>query len=166
MKRLLVLTSLSLAAVFGVVSFAEGQIFITRVSPQSFTSSTSPHRDRTRPYTFTTSGKLTPPPACTTIGATGCVPLVCPRGTTLAKYCTTVPTSLLCIGAVTVQIKKRFTTISSRTARVQPDCTYRSRVSFRTHSRTRHGLLRVLVRFQGNIFLLPAHTPVRTVIAG
>jgi proline racemase len=169
-----------------VTSLANGQAPALRAATKAFTAKTTPKRDRTRPYTFTTKGKVTPPPTCAagvtpTFGG-DCLPLACPPGATTPtycvgtvtcppgvtdpQYCTPVPASALCTGKVKVTFKKSGTTISSRLATVQSDCTYTSRVSFKVRSRQRRGTLQVSVRFQGNSFLLPKSAPLQTVRAG
>lgn len=164
MKRLLIVTSLSLVAAVALPAVASAQITITPVATSSVSSSTTPKRDRTRPYTFTTRGVVTPPPTCSTIGATGCVPLVCTPGVTNPAYCVRPPLVLLCTGTVKVSIKKGSRTLSSVTVALTPSCTYRSRVSLR--SRTSRGSLRVHARFSGNAFLLAKSASTTTVRAG
>jgi hypothetical protein len=167
-KRLLALTSLSLAAVFMVTSPASGQNAPVRVPTQEATSSTTPQRDRTRPYTFTTTGRAVPPPYCA-VGAPqnagNCVPLLCAPGVTNTAYCVPPPIVLLCSGNVTVRFRRGASTISTRSVEVQPDCTYRSRVTFRSRTLV-STTLRVSVRFEGNDFLFPESAPTQTVRVG
>ena len=85
---------------------------------------TTPGRDRRAPYRFTTTGRLT-----------------LPAGVTAAQACR---------GTVTVQIKAGRKTVSSRRVKLRPDCTYRSRVTFRNPQRLRPRTLRRIVRFGGN----------------
>ncbi|MGI9098810.1 MAG: hypothetical protein ACR2H2_10030 [Solirubrobacteraceae bacterium] len=168
MKRLLALTSLSLAAVFMVTSLADGQSAPVQVPTQDVTSSTTPQRDRTRPLTFTTTGTVVPPPYCA-VGASqkagDCVPLLCAPGVTNTAYCVAPPIVLLCSGDVTVRFRRGTTTLSTRSVELQPDCTYRSRVTFRSRT-LRQTTLRVSVRFEGNAFLFPASAPTHTVRIG
>lgn len=176
MKRILAVSSLSLAAVFALSSQASAQFVPPlRAATQSVTSSTTPARDRTRPYTFTTRGRVTPPPPCAfgvfpTSAGGNCVPAVCPRGTNNPLYCIQPPPRVLCTGKVTVRFKKvagsGVFTISTRIVGLKSDCTYSSRVSFRTRNPLRRGQLKVLARFEGNVFLLPKNAPVRFVRAG
>ena len=93
--------------------------FVGRLSAR-----TTPRRDTTAPYRFTTTGRLTLPAAVTP--AQGC------RGT------------------VTVQIKAGRTTVSTRRVALRRNCTYRSRVTFRIRQRLRPRTLRRSVRFGGN----------------
>ncbi len=173
MKRLLAMSSLSLTAVFLFVSLADGQSGPVRAATQQVTSNTTPQRDRSRPYTFTTTGRVVPPPPCApgvfpTVPGGNCVPAICPPGATNPAYCVQVPRVLLCTGKVTVRFKKAGGpyTISARSVGLRPDCTFRSRVSFRTRNPLRRGTLRVYTRFEGNPFLLPKNGPTRTVRAG
>ena len=156
MKRLLALTSVSLMAVFLVPSLASAQTGgVQRVQP-TITSTTTPARDRTRPYTFTTTGRVVPPP----------IPPLCPPGATDPSYCFAVPPALVCSGIVSVRFQRGTATISTRLVLLRPDCTYRSQVSFRSRNRLRRGTFRVRARFQGNFFLLPANSSTHTVRAG
>lgn len=170
MKRILVLIPLSIAAVFAAVTAADSQIVPIRAVTQAVTSSTTPKVDRTRPYTFTTTGRIVPAPPCapgTRANAT-CIAPICLAGTTDPKYCENVPRSLLCTGKVTIRFKKRggiFTT-SSRSVGLRPDCTFRSRVTFRTTNPLRRGVLKVSTRFEGNVFLLPKNARTHLVRAG
>ncbi len=75
----------------------------------------------------------------------------------------TVTPALGCVGAfVAVQVKAGGTTISNRRVRLQPDCTYSSRVSFASRKRfkTRRSL-RVYAVFAGNEVLAAARSSVR-----
>lgn len=160
MKRFHVLTSVSLTAmlVAGLSSPASGQSPQSRVAPRQVTSATTPKRARIRPYTFTTTGKVVPPPYCESLGARGCVPLLCPPGATTTAYCVRPP---VCAGAVRVRFKRLTRTISIRRVALRPDCRYRSRVAFRRAGL--RGRLRVLVGFQGNSVLLPKRARTHTV---
>ena len=93
----------------------------------TITSKVSPKRDRTAPYTFTTTGTVTLP--------------------------ATVSPELGCTGTVTVQIKVRSRTVSTRRAKLSKSCTYRSKVAF--GSRLRAKRLKVTARFLGNAVVLP-----------
>jgi len=147
----------------------------TRGFANQVTSTTTPRRDRLRPYTFTTRGRIVPPPKyCApgmspTPGAGNCVPILCPAGAMSVAGCqffSQPPRSVICSGVVTVRFQKRGTTISSRNVSVRSDCTYRSRVSFRTKLKARLGSLRVRSRFQGNGVLSPRSSATRIVRAG
>ena len=153
MKRLHVPMSVSLTAmlVLGLSFPASGQSPQSRVAPRQVTSATTPKRERIRPYTFTTTGRVVPPPYCASVGsASGCVPLLCPPGATIIAYCERPP---VCSGTVRVRFKRATRTISTRRVALRPDCRYRSRVAFRRAGL--RGRLRVLVGFQGNGVLQP-----------
>jgi len=114
-----------------------------RLIPSRVTSATTPGRDRVRPHTFVTKGKVVPPAEC----AAG-------------------PKAVVCTGVVTVRVKRTGPfTISSRRARLRPDCTYRSQVTFRVAGRLGSGSLRVHAAFEGNRLLAPANAGAHTVIA-
>ena len=174
MKRILFLASLSLAALFAAGSLANGQDSSPGATPRAatkqVTASTTPRRDRTRPYTFTTRGRVVPPSKFCAPGAAveggNCVALICPSGTTNPAYCQTPPKSAICSGKVNVRFQKRTTTVSSRNVSLRSNCTYRSRVSFRTRAASRRGALSVRARFQGNALLLPKNSSRHTVRAG
>lgn len=171
MKRLLALTSLSLAAVFMVTSPADGQTAAPRASTENVTATTTPQRARTRPYTFTTRGTVVAPPNCAagTPSDGTCVPFLCPFGVTDPAYCVAPPVAILCSGSVSVTFKILIAdssiTISSRNVDLAPDCTYRSRVRFRSRTR-RRATLQVFVRFEGNDLLLPRSAATDTVRIG
>ena len=172
MKRILVLTSLSLVAVFAITSLAGGQTVPVRGTLESITASTTPKRDRTRPYTFTTRGRIVPPPrfcaagARPGTGAANCIPINCPAGTTNAAYCIPPTVAQVCSGKVAVRFRKGRTTVSSRTVNLRSNCTYRSRVPLRIRIFTRRGTLSVRARFQGNSLLSPKVSATRRVRAG
>lgn len=176
MKRSLVLTlGCSLAAALFAVPSAGAQTTtsdVVRALPTQVTSSVTPRRERFRPYTFTTRGRLIPPPRyCTPgqnpgSGANNCVPAMCPPGLVDPRYCLFPAAGVICSGRINVRFQKRNTTISSRNVSVRPDCTYRSRVTFRLLLPTRRGSLRVRARFQGNAVLLPRNSSTKIVRAG
>jgi hypothetical protein len=171
-KRFAVLTSVTLLSALAFGAWASAQSVPNRATTKSVTSSTTPKRDRTRPYTFTTTGKVTPPPFCAAgdpgSAAGPCVPLLCPESPAAYSYCIPPPNSALCRGAVTVRFRKAAGTytISSRRVFLKPDCSYRSQVSFRTTNPLRRGTLTVRARFEGNVLLLPRNAPTHTVRAG
>ena len=173
MKRSLVLTAvLSLAAVPLFGSSASAQTPSNARATVGISIKVSPTRDRTRPYTFTTTGRITlptrfcAPGVSPTPGAGNCIPISCPAGTTDPAYCTRPSRALICPGIVAVRFQKRGTTISSRNVRVRSDCTYRSRVTFRTRLAVRRGTFTVRARFQGNTVLRPRTSSTRRVRAG
>ncbi len=173
MKRLLILAGLCLAAVavFSSSGSAQTTPQIVRGSPQIVTSTTTPRRDRTRPFTFTTTGRIIPParycnPGENPSSGVNCIPILCPPGVLDVRYCLRPGRSVICTGIVTVKFQRVTTTISSRSVGVRPDCTYRSRVTFRLRLPTRIGVFRVRARFQGNPVMLPKNAAVHTVRAG
>lgn len=174
MKRLVVLTGLlPLAAILLVPAPASAQGTldqIIRANPRQVTLTATPRRDPTRPYTFTSRGRVIPPSRyCRPMDnpfTVGCVPVLCPPGVTDLRYCLLPGPRVICSGTVTVRYQKRFTTISSRVVSVRRDCTYRSRVTFSTRLPTRRGTLRVQARFGGNALLLPRRSATRLVRAG
>lgn len=176
MKRSLILTlALALAAALVSLPSAGAQTTdesIARAIPDAVTAKTTPRRDRTRPYRFTTRGRIVPPPRfCAPgtspgTGTANCVPIVCPPGVTDVRYCIVPGRNVICSGKVNIRFQKRSTTISSRNVTVRPDCTYRSRVTIRLRLLTRRGNLRVRARFQGNVVLAPRSSSKKTVRAG
>ena len=181
MKRLIMLAALSLAAVplFVLSASAAGPVPFTasdvasatsQATTELVTASTTPKRDRTRPYTFTTVGKVVPPPSfcapgvepTSPTGSGNCVPIFCPPGVLAPAYCVQPPPTVICTGVVTVRFQKHGTTISARNVGLKPDCTYTSTVSFR---RTK-GKLSVRARFQGNVLLTPLNSATKIVRAG
>jgi len=175
-KRLLVLVAaLPVAAVFFIPASASSQgtlVSIQRAAPLQVTARTTPRRDRFKPYTFTTTGRVVPPTrlcdpnAAPGSGSPNCIPLLCPPGVTDVSYCLQPGRPLICSGVVTVRYQKRTTTVSARNVVLRPDCTYRSRVTFTTNLPTRRGVLNVRARFQGNVVLLPRNSRTHQVRAG
>lgn len=163
MKRSLVLTAaLSLVAVIVSVAPAGAQSSsFVRGAPEQITSATTPDRDRTRPYTFATTGSVARPanyctPGTSPLGPAGnCIPILCPPGTTAVAYCNVPTIAIICSGIVNVRFQKNGMTISSRNVEIRADCTFRSSVMFRSRARLRTGLLSVRSRFQGNLVLRP-----------
>jgi len=100
----------------------------------------TPRRDARRPYRFRTTGRLLLPSFVTADYGCG-------------------------EGVVSVQIKARGRTVSTRRARLRSDCTFRSTVSFGARRRLRPGRLRVIARFEGNSTLAPVSARPRRVRA-
>jgi hypothetical protein len=156
------------------VTASDVQVATSRGFTELVTAKTTPKRDRTKPYTFTTVGKIFPPPRfcppgqgpTSFAGGGNCIPLICPAGSTNPAYCAQPPRNVICSGFLTVRFQRHSTTISSKNVALLPDCTYRSKVSFTTRLRSRRGVLRVRVRFQGNVLLTPQNSATRTVRAG
>lgn len=102
-----------------------GDVAPDRLRARGFTARTTPSRDTTRPWRFTTRGRLIRP--------------------------TAVPASRACRGRVSVQVKAGKKTISTRRAKLKRDCTFRSRVTFTESERFGSAKrLRFTARFLGN----------------
>ena len=174
MKRLLALcVALPVAAVLLIPSSgsAQGTLpSIERADLRQVTLTVTPRRDRTRPYTFTSTGRIVPPVRYCNPGespATGhCIPILCPAGVVDIRYCLVPGPRVICSGTITVRYQKRTTTISARIVAVRPDCTYRSRVTFRTRLITRIGNFRVRARFGGNVLFNARNSSTRIVRGG
>jgi hypothetical protein len=100
---------------------------VGRFTPGKISAKTSPAKDSSGPFTFTTTGKLT-----------------LPTGVTKAAGCK---------GSVTVTFKAGSKTISARQASLTKSCSYRSRVTFSLPSRLHPKTLKVTVRYRGNAAL-------------
>jgi hypothetical protein len=156
------------------VTASDVAIATARGFTELVTLKVTPKRDRTRPYTFTSTGQIFPPahfcaPGAGPTGEAGpanCIPIICPAGNTNPAYCAPPPRSVICSGIVTVRFQRHHTTISSRNVSVKADCTYSSTVSFRTRLHSRRGSLQVRARFQGNVVLTPQNSKTKTVRAG
>lgn len=98
-----------------------------------------PARDRSKPYAFALSGRLT-----------------LPAGVTKADGCT---------GKVVITIKRaNKKTVKAYTATLKPGCTYK--VTAKLPATTKPGALKATARFAGNPALLPAKSAVRALRAG
>ena len=175
MKRSLVLTvSLSLAAalLYASLGFAQATTAPSkRATPTSVSLKVTPRRDRTRPFTFTSTGRVNVPGRYCSVAESQdpgnrCVPLICPPGAVDARYCVRPGLGAICSGKVNVRFQRRGSTISSRNVTLRPNCTYRSRASFNIRNALRRGSFRARARFQGNTILAPKTSPTRTVRAG
>ena len=175
MKRLLPLAVLCITAIFALSSLASGQTPTptARAYTNKVTAKTTPTRDRTRPYSFRTTGKIVPPSnACPPKtdpgpGASNCAPPQCPPGTTNPAYCVAQGPAQFCTGKVSVRFKRGANTISVRRVNVRSDCTYRSRVRFADKKRQlTKGKLNVTVRFLGNPSLYPRSATKQYVYTG
>ncbi|HEX8104537.1 MAG TPA: hypothetical protein VF533_18110 [Solirubrobacteraceae bacterium] len=101
-----------------------------RVAPASFSARARSKRDRHRPFKFRFAGSLAAPAG--------------------------IPPAEACQGQVSVIVKRGRKTISSRRRSVAADCSWSSKVSFRSRGRVgRNGRLKVKVRFLGNDVLTP-----------
>jgi hypothetical protein len=157
MNRKLLLVAVPVTTVLASTGIASGQDpDSSRVGARSLSASATPERDRTLPYTFTTTGRLKLPEN---------IPPVCPPGITDERYCVKPTKAQLCKGVVTVRFQKKLgSTASSRNVLLKPDCTYSSRVTFTTADVV--GELSVRSRFQGNQFVRPRNSNTDTVRAG
>jgi hypothetical protein len=102
-------------------------VTVPRFKPSKVTSSTTPKKDATAPFTFTTKGRISLPSG--------------------------VSKGAGCAGTVAVTFKAGKKTISTRKAKVTKSCTFRSKVSFRLPSRLHPKTLRVQSTFRGNAVL-------------
>ncbi len=154
------------------VSSGQGQRVPNRAQTRRVTAKTTPKHDRTKLYTFTTTGRVIPPVYCgptavPSIVGSACVLPICPVGSIDPSDCTRPAQKLLCAtGKLTVRLIRIAYTVSTRTVGLRPDCTYRTRVSLKSSSPFRRGALTVRVRFEGNPFLLPKQASSQIVRAG
>ena len=68
-------------------------------------------------------------------------------------------------GVVSVQVKARGRTVSTRRVALRNDCTFRSAVTFRSRRRFPRGVLRFVARFEGNSTIAPLSARARRVRA-
>lgn len=111
---------------------------LPRFTATSLSASTTPKRDTTLPYRFTTKGKLN-----------------LPAGVTAADACVG--------GLVSVQFRAGKKTISNRRVGLQKDCSFRSSVSFKIPKRLNPKRLNVIVTFLGNATVNPRQAARKTV---
>lgn len=120
--------------------------FMTYPSPRPVPrihARTSPHRDRRRPFVFTTSGHVGHP--------------------------AWIPAIYACTGDVEVLYFNGARHAGSTLTAVQPDCAFSASTTFRHLPRRHHGKLvslRVEVRFLGNSYLAPHRAPRKSVNLG
>lgn len=127
----------------------------TRTAPAGLSAKTTPGRDRTKPFTFTTIGKLRKPPSPV---------ITCPPGAAPpSPYCTPASNAQQCSGKVAVQFKAGAKTISTRRVPVTSACAYKSKVTFSIASRLHPKTLKVVVRFLGNDVFKPKAAPTTSV---
>ena len=108
----------------GQTATAVRVVGVPRFRATALTAATSPKRDRRAPYTFTTRGKL-----------------ALPAGVAAAAGCS---------GTVDISFKAGRKTVSSRRVALRPDCTYRSKLTFRLPRRLKPRRLNVVTVFSGN----------------
>jgi hypothetical protein len=126
----------------GQTAAAIRSVRVTRFKPRALSASTTPGRDRTRPWSFRTRGRL-----------------ALPAGVTRAQACGS--------GVVSVQIKRGKSTISTRRVLLNRSCGYSSSVRFGDRQRVGStGRLRVSARFLGNARLSRASARTRSIRAG
>jgi hypothetical protein len=99
------------------------------VKPVWLTASAAPKRDRRRPFVFTLSGKLTPPPG--------------------------VATSAACSGRVSVSVVARRKVVKTSRASLKSSCRWSLRVRFTNAGKLGSGRLTFRTTFLGNDALLP-----------
>jgi len=163
---------LSLAVALLSATLGNAQTSTARGLTERVTIVVTPKRDRFRPYTFTTRGRIVPPPKSCEVGQIpnpggNCVPRVCPPGVGNPVYCPVASRPTICSGKVNVRFQKRGSTASSRNVNLRPDCMYRSKVTFTGRPvATRTGTFKVRARCQGNSLLQLNSSATRTVRAG
>lgn len=117
----------------GITEVGNDATFMTYPSPARtprVTAKTRPHHDGTRPYTFTTSGRVHHP--------------------------SWIPDAYACSQSVRVRYFLGRRRVGQKTTPVQPNCTYSATASFTRlpkHARHRPVRLRVVARFLGNGYL-------------
>jgi hypothetical protein len=163
-----------------VVSFAAVALLVSlagiagatdnRATPKRLTSSTSPERDRTAPYGYTTSGELQLPDRMS----------MCPPGHggddrqqrddhggggDDDDYCAKFTKKQACTGTVRVTYVQNNSTVKQVDDTLNSKCEYSVSVSL-TSSQVNPGNIKVKARFLGNTFLKPIDAPDDTVRAG
>lgn len=130
-----------------VVSTGADQSFITQPSPRPVphvTAKTAPHRDSKKPFTFTTSGKVT--------GS--------------SRF----PASLECTGDVTVRFVLGKRPVSFSLVPLKSDCTFSTQTTFQRlpgrGKRPKSERLRVQIGFRGNSYVAPGSARQGTVTLG
>jgi hypothetical protein len=116
---------------------------LTRPLP-SVRASTTPHRARSKPFVFTTSGTVSPPGS--------------------------IPSWAGCSGTATIRYFLGPRVAGATTAALQPNCTFAGQVAFARKPghgpRRRIVRLYAFVRFTGNGYLAPRHAGVERVTLG
>jgi hypothetical protein len=130
-----------------ILSTGADQTFITFPSPRPVPrvrASTNPHRDRSKPYVFTTNATVTP----------------------LFGF----PPQLGCVGNATIRYLLGRHQVASTLAPMQPNCTFSAQVSFNGKpgrgKKNRQVHLRVLIHFRGNGYLAPSDARPESVVLG
>lgn len=130
-----------------LASYGADQIFMTEPSPAPkprLTTDTRPRHARTKPFVFTTRGRVIGP--------------------------STTPAQFDCTGAVAVRFTLSKRTVAYFLAPVQPDCTYSAQMTFNHKpghgAKNRKVKLVVAVRFHGNGYIAPVQGHYVTVTLG
>lgn len=127
-----------LVALHGTAAVQSGAdaMFLTEPSPRPvphLSAGTAPHHTSRRPYVFTTTARIVPPPS--------------------------IPASLGCVGTATIRYLLVNRSLRSLTAAVQPNCTVAAQTAFKRlpgrGGPHRAVTLRVLIHFNGNGYLAP-----------
>lgn len=100
---------------------------VGRFTPRKVSAKTTPKKDASLPFTFTTTGTVSLP--------------------------TGVTKAVGCAGKVSVTFKSGKKTISTHRTSLKKTCSFRSKVTFRLPSRLHPKSLQVVVRYQGNAVL-------------
>jgi hypothetical protein len=152
-RRVLVVV-LAIAAVLVATAGMAGAAD-NRATPKGLTASTTPTRDRTAPYDFTTSGQLVLPDQLQ----------MCPAGTSDPNYCTSFTKKQACQGTVRVTYEQGGKTIKTIDDSLDKKCQYSASVSL-TAKQVKTGSLTIKVQFLGNDYLKPVSAPSNTVQIG
>ena len=125
-----------------VVGYKKPAVVVpARIKPKSLTLKLKPKRDRTAPYAFTATGKLTLP--------AGASPAACASA------------------RASIQSKVGSKTISTRRGKVSKTCTFKIKVSFKKRARLgKTGVVKVTPRFLGNALVAPKKGKAVTFRAG
>ena len=114
---------------------------VDRFQPVRLSATVTPRRDRTRPFRFRTRGTLT-----------------LPEDVSRARGCS---------GAtVSIQVKHRSRTITTRRAKLRKSCGYSTTVAFASRRRLGNGRLTFRARFSGNKVLKSRNSSSRSARAG
>ncbi len=132
---------------FSVIQYGNDATFLTYPSPRPrprVQARTTPHRDRTAPYVFTTSGAVIGP--------------------------SFIPQSASCYQNATVRFFLGKRDVAASLVAIQPNCTFSGQTVFnhlpgrgKKHRQVR---LRVLIHFRGNGYLAPSDARPETVVLG
>jgi len=127
----------------GVISYGSDATFVTlplRKRIVHLRARTSPRRAVSRPYVFTTTGRL--------------------------KGAKSLLESARCTGSVSVAFLRHRRLVAARLVPVQPNCTFATQMILRRLKPRRRVGVRVMVRFHGNPYVAPARARRAWVLAG